>query len=262
MKKEINNLVTKGVILLMLTLLVGTSCNKEGKNENRKLIPQKELVSLLTDLYLTDGLLAFPTVRAQFSKRDSIANYVDVVEKYGFTKERVDYTMNYYFVNDPKKLEKIYDQVLAKLSDMQSKLEMISSSEARATDNLWNLNTVFSLPEEGVQNVGRFNIPISDTGRYTLSFDAILYNDDKSLDPHTTIYFWRANETEEGLMDYWPEIPLVRDGTRHNYILTGKLADTTMTHIRGLLFNHNPQPGRWEKHARFSNISLKKAGAL
>jgi hypothetical protein len=232
----------------------------EGKNDpDNKLIPVKELVPLLSDLYVSDGVLAFPPVKTGFSKKDSISNYIDVITSHGFTKKRVDYTLHYYFVNNPEKLKTIYDQVLANLSSMQSNLESLSPPEDKQEFNLWNLSTSFFVPEEGIHNSCRFNIAIRDTGYYLLSFDAILYNDDKSLNPRVTVWFWGSDETEEGKSVYWDQTELIRDGIRHNYILKARLTDTSLTHIRGLLFNHDPQPARWEKHARFSNIVLSKS---
>lgn len=246
-------------ISLTFIFLIVISCSKNGgRSENDKLIPSGELVSLLTDLYIADGLLAFPPVRSHFHEKDSILNYIDILEKRGISKERMDKTMHWYFTKNPRKLEKIYDQVLARLSEMQAELESELPTEDIATRNLWNLKERYMLPEEGIQNTGKFNVEISDTGMYEFTFNAIIYQDDQGVNPRTTIYFWREDGTEDGVMEYWSDVPLVRDGTRRNYSASKRLTDTSFTHIKGMLYNHDPKPARWEKHARFSDMVLRK----
>jgi hypothetical protein len=195
-------------------------------------------------------------VRKVFNEKDSISNYIDVIEKHGYTKEQMDATMKYYFVNDPKKLQKIYDQVVAKLTEMQSGLE--AKSPLKKVFNLWNQKTSFNLPADGVHNPLFFSIPVKDTGMYTLSFTCVLFTDDKSLYPRTTIYFWHTDDTEQGVRNPWDKIDLIRDGLSHDYSISRRLADTTFTHISGWLFDCDQQSIRWEKHAGFSNIILFK----
>lgn len=244
---------------LLLIVVVVISCSKGGnRSKNQKLIPSSELVSLLTDMYIADGLLAFPPVRSHFFEKDSILNYIDILEKRGISKERMDRTMHYYFTKNPKKLEKIYDQVLARLSEMQSELESALPKEDIAAKNLWPLKERYLLPEEGLQSTGQFTVEIPDTGLYEFTFSAVVYQDDQGVNPRTTIYFWKEDGSEDGIAEYWDNIPLLRDGTRHNYIVSKRLTDTTYKHIKGMLYNHDPRPARWEKHARFSDMTLRK----
>ena len=66
----------------------------------------------MTDIHLADGLLILPKIKTMYSSLDSITAYTQIIEKHGYTKEIMDKTMKYYFIKDPKKLNKIYDQVL------------------------------------------------------------------------------------------------------------------------------------------------------
>lgn len=244
-------------IILFVLVLLPASC-KSDRIRKSTLIPSKDLVTILTDLYITDGLLVFPPIRAKYSAKDSIANYIDIIEKHGYTKERMDNTINYYFKKDPKKLEKIYDQVLAKLSEIEIKLETETPSEKIIDFKLWNLKTSYSLPESGTTNSVWFNIPVKDTGTYILSFSAMLYLDDKSINPRAEVFFWHADTTADGVRDYWDRISFPKDAVRHSYSIKKKLTDTAFTHISGWLMTHDPQPGRWEKHAKIFDISLTK----
>jgi hypothetical protein len=246
-------------LIFLLIVLVMISCSGKGeKIKKRDLIPSDDVVTILTDLYISDGILAFPQVRAKFSAKDSIANYIDIIKKHGYTKDQMDKTIHYYFINNPKKLGKMYDDVLAKLSEVQAKLETESPPEKSSPFVLWNQKTSFSLPESGVINPIWFNIPVSDTGTYMLSFSAIIYPDDQSLNARSEVFFWRADGTKDGKRDYWDKIPLQKDGIRHSYSVSKRLKDNTFTHISGWIYKHDDQPGRWEKHARITEISLSK----
>jgi hypothetical protein len=241
-------------ILILLTVIICSCSQKDSEFKKYPIIQQKEMVSVLTDLYLADGLLAFPPVRNLFTAKDSVSNYIDIINKHGFTKEQMDMSLKYYFIENPKKLQTIYDEVLAKLSEMQSSL--IVESPVQTGKNLWNQKDKWSVPEDGAHNLLFFSIPVKDTGLYEITFTAIIYKDDQSLRPRATTYFWHSSDKADGVRDPWNDVELIRDGTRHNYSITKKLTDPAYTHISGWLFQCDDQKGSWIKHGTFSAISV------
>ena len=84
------------------------------------LIPDDKLVAILTDTYLTTGMMDLPHMRETWAQRDSIINYVDVIRSHGYTYEQFDATIRYYFTDKPKKLSKIYDRVTGNLLEMET----------------------------------------------------------------------------------------------------------------------------------------------
>ena len=111
------------LILITLSLIISSCESRRSKLDRKNLIPEKELVSILTDIYITDGLLGMPRIVMKYSPLDSISTYNHVIEKHGYTKEIMDKTMKYYFIKNPKKLIKIYDKVLGILSEMESRVQ-------------------------------------------------------------------------------------------------------------------------------------------
>jgi hypothetical protein len=160
-------------------------------------------------------------------------------------------------MNNPQKLEKIYDQVIARLSEIQSRLEA-EESRIYATENLWNLKPAFSIPADGIYNKIWFNIPVKDTGLYNIIFDAQVFPDDQSTNLRTNIFFGTTDTSAAGLRQYWAPSYYICDGEKHEYTLSQRLEDTTYTHISGWLLEHDPQPGRWVKHVRVSGIRVIK----
>jgi hypothetical protein len=244
------------ILILLLPVIICSCAGKDNDSKNIKLIPEEELISVMTDLYLANGLLGYPPVRNLFNAKDSIENYIDIIEKHGFTHEQMDKTMKYYFIENTKELEKIYDQVLARLTEIQSGLETASAVPAGV--NLWNQKERLSVPEAGAHDLLYFSIPVKDTGLYFISFSAVIYNDDQSISPRTSVFFWHSSETQDGVRDYWDNIDLIKDGNSHSYSISRKLTDTTFTHICGWLFQCDAPAGSWVKHGAFSSISVIK----
>jgi hypothetical protein len=250
--RRINKLIA--FVIIPLTLL---SCNH--KNSNHRLIPTRELVDVLTEMYVADGLLSYPPVHLKFASKDSISNYIDIIKRHGYTKERMDYTLRYYFVKDPKKLENIYDQILTKLNEKQALLEkQIPPSAPVVNNNLWKGPESILVPENRTKDAFWFSIPIKDTGNYTVAFTAAVFSDDQSFNPKTSIFFWHTDSSKAGYRIDWPAINLPKDGQLHNYSMTKRNSDPAVTHIGGWFLWNDPNEGKREKHAKFVKISLRK----
>jgi hypothetical protein len=256
MKNSIIKLVIMSLAIMVFSSVLFFSC-KSGASKIR-LIPSSDLVNVLTELYVADGLLAYPPIRAQFSAKDSISNYTDIISKHGFTKERMDYTIRYYFEKKPKKFENIYDQVLTRLSERQSLLEKETPPVTIVSRNLWKAADFIAVPEAGINDNAWFTIPVSDTGNYILEFNTTVYSDDQSINPRVKVFFWHTDSSKAEYRIDWPEAVLYKDGQIHKYSVAKRFSDTTFTHISGWLLFSDPKEGRWVKHARVENIILMK----
>lgn len=236
-----------------LTLL--SSC----RNNDNRLIPVKALVDILSEVYIADGMLSYPQVRSKFVMKDSTTNYIDIIEKHGFTKKRMDNTLRYYFDNNPKKLQNIYDQVLTRLNARLAILEKTLPPVQQPVYNLWNGKPDVQVPESGIKNPVWFSVPIKDTGTFILEFTATIYTDDQSINPRTTVFFWHTDSSKSEYRINWPETNLIKDIQGRNYSIYKRNTDTTYNHIGGWLLNCDPKEGRWEKHALIQSIRLRKA---
>ena len=244
------------LILIAFSIIAGSCSNRKNKLDGRNLIPEKELVTILTDLYITDGLLSLPKIHHWFPSMDSSSTYFHIIEKHGYTKKTMDKTMKYYFIKEPKKLIRIYDQVLGIISEMESIVDKEALLAEGHKENLWTGKQIYTFPDPGGTDSVQFNIPLNKTGLYVLSFSATLFPDDQSVNPRITAYSCYADSIETGKRKYFETINYIKDGHLHNYSFIIKVPENTTVILRGCFYDFDNNPDAWEKHMSFSNISL------
>jgi hypothetical protein len=248
---------TTVILLLAIALTALISCgSNSGQVRKKDIIPEKKLISLLIDLYIGDGLLQNPSVRNIYVYKDSNSSYLDIIQKHGFTKDKVDKTLEYYFENDPRELQKIYDEVLARLSEIQTRI--LTEKNTARNENIWEQRPTFVLPEEGARNTIYFYVAISDTGWYSLTFTATIFKDDKNIKPRTSVAFVKTDSIGKQVSIPWSKCELVKDDLAHTYVVTGRVSDKSFWHISGFLYDCDNQKGAQEKHAKFTDIKLLK----
>jgi hypothetical protein len=246
----------------MLSLLSGSCSGRKEKVDKSKLIPEKEFVSILTDIYLADGLLSLPKIHAWFLSFDSISTYFQIIEKHGYTKEIMDNTMKYYYIKNPKKLNKIYDQVMGILSEMDLRVEKESMQEASRISNLWTGKDFYSFPDLQGKDSSMFDITLYRPGIYTLSYSLTLFPDDQSLNPRPTLYSCSPDSIESGKKNYIKTINYLKDGRPYNYSLTISVPGEKISHLRGWLFDSDNCPFGVERHVKIENISVTYSPAM
>ena len=249
--KTLKYIISTGLIILFLM-----SCNENRPERPEVLIKPESMVSILTDLYLADGLLNIPEIRSAFQHKDSVETYIDIIQGYGFSKKAFDANLEYYFLSKPKKFESIYDNVLDRLSILEDKNIQASKPEEVETRNLWNQKTSFRLPDDGTFNPINFAISIPGKGIYTLRLRANIFEDDQSEDLSTEIYFWYDDGSETGARDYWEKHVYEKTSRTKTLSLEKKLEDSLYTEIRGELLHYTPKSGHWEMHSSITGINL------
>ena len=92
----------------------------------------------------------------------------------------MDKTMKYYFLKRPKRLNKIYDQVLGRLSEMESRVDIEAKIQQERASNLWRGKDFYSIPSTSGNDSAMFDVTLNKRAIYTLSFSVILFPDDQS----------------------------------------------------------------------------------
>ena len=220
------------------------------------LIPEKELITILTDVHIADGLLTLPHILHRFSSLDSLSSYTHIIENHGYTKETMDQTLEFYIIKNPKKLIKIYDQVLGILSEMESYLEKESLITEARRANLWPGKDFYFLNDAASADETRFDAVLNRSGIYTLKFSATFFPDDQAMNPRITLYSCHPDSISSGKRDYIKTINYIKDGQPHNYTFMLEVPVKTTLHLRGWLYDFDNHTEEWGNHAIFENISI------
>lgn len=246
------------LLLIMFSLTISSCTSRKNRPDSKSLIPEEELIPILTDLYIADGLLNFSNIYDRLPSLDSLSTYYHIIEKHGYSKEIMDKTMEYYFIKKPKKLIKIYDQVLGNLSEMESRFEKESALVAEPQENLWPGHDSYYLPDAKGSDSTIFEITLKKRGVYSLQFTTILFADDQSYNPGLTIYSCDPDSTETGTKNYFETINYIKDGRPHTYNYNLRILDPKKLHLRGDLYSFDNNPDKWEKHIMINNLSLTR----
>jgi len=228
----------------------------EQKFRSSELIPAKDLVPVLIDLHLADGLLSMTDIRNEYKNMDSLGQYSSILARYGYSVNQLNNTIEYYS-HDTETLDEIYEEVITKLTELEG--EILSSVQEKKTTvpNLWKGKTTWNLPEDGKQNKLEFEVPVKNPGIYKIIANIKIYRDDESVEPAITAFFWFDNQTETGHRIYYPKTRINKSGVTRTYRITQKVLNPKITHLKGYLLDHSQKAGDWEKHILVTNFRIE-----
>jgi Domain of unknown function (DUF4296) len=243
------------IILMALSMTIYSCETRRSKLGHKNLIPENELVTILADIYMTDGLIGMPRIIMKYSPLDSISTYNKVIEKHGYTREAVDKSIKYYFIKDPKRLIKIYDKVLGILSEMESRVQKDILKSKVQTGSLWPGPESFSFPDPSGTDSALFDISFNKSGYYTLTVTVTLFPDDQTIKPGLTAFTCHPDSLETGKRKYIKPLYYIKDGLDHIYNVHFTVPVNTSLRVRGSLYDFLNHPDDWEKHLVIKKIS-------
>lgn len=245
------------ILLLTVISLLSFSCSgRKDRSQYSDLIPEKQFISILTDIYISDGLLTIPKIHSWVISLDSVATYKQIIELHGYSKEAMDNTVKYYFTHNPKKLIKIYDKVLAILSEMESRAEKEALPEENRLRTLWTGENFYSFPDPSGSDSTTFNITLKKPGLYYLAYGVTLFPDDQTYKPGTSIYYVNADSIATGKKTWLKKYEFIKDGNRHVYRMFIRIQPNKPLSIGGSLFDFENRPVEWGAHADIDSVSL------
>lgn len=117
------------IILLAIFMLSGCDNNKVPDY----VIPPDDMVSILVDIHLTDGMMSSHQVRREIAREDSANIYNILLHNYGYSRHDFD-TSLYYYGKNMALYDKIYGDVLNQLNEMETYLkEQVQEEEEQDT---------------------------------------------------------------------------------------------------------------------------------
>lgn len=213
------------------------------------------MIDIITELYITDGLLVMPVVHHWYdTKKDTLSAYKDVIRNHGYTKDEFDRTLRFYFIKKPKQLMKMYEQALARLSEMETRFDQEATQLQIRLSNYWNGSQILASPGNASDSAS-FNIKLDFWNIYYLSFTATVFPDDQAINPKPLIYTCNSDSINSGTRFYVKTLGFIKDGMPHRYQY--RIDDQVKTRLRimGDLFESGNDPSL-QKHFVIENISL------
>ena len=115
------------IIILAFSLLASSCGNKKLKVPNEYL-NQEELVSLLVDIHLVDGILNRERTTRQIKEDSAYNYYAAILKEHQISRSVFDSTIHFYSQH-PDDFAELYDDVLKKLSIMEGERREIIDQE-------------------------------------------------------------------------------------------------------------------------------------
>jgi hypothetical protein len=112
--------------------IVGLVCLSLTYSCKQATIPEKDMVPIISEMFITDAVVSAADFSMKFVKRDTIEYYKPIYTKYGYSDNQFYKTIDFY-INNPNKLDGIMDKVINHLS----KLEAMKTAEvSKARDEV------------------------------------------------------------------------------------------------------------------------------
>jgi len=243
-------------LIISISIISGACSGRKNKTERRDLIPEKDFISILTDVYLADGLLSLPRINKEYLKGDTLTSYIEIIEDHGYSKAQMDRTMRFYFIRKPKDLIQIYDKVLGGLSEMESMVDKELPAAGMREMNIWPGKPFYLYSDRS--DSAWLDFPVPNYRTFFFKFTITIYPDDQSVNPYPGLYFSHTDTAGNETKEYFPEIPLLKDGQPHTYKVRINLSLPDPVRLRGWFVNQENISPVLEHHQRIGNIILSR----
>ncbi len=115
------------IIYIVISLIVISGCTTDISEKKEKppanLIPRDEIVNVIVDMHLYDAAIKEKQKKHRDILKSKYYLYQTVMEKYNITREQFESSLKYY-QQDLDDYDKIYDDVIEKLSKMKAEAEL------------------------------------------------------------------------------------------------------------------------------------------
>lgn len=246
-------------IFILLLALTFSCSDKEKRIRKKDIIPKEDLIIILADIHIADGIMNMPKYLNKYPGKDTLSNYNDIFANHGYSREIFDKTLKYYS-NHPDDFELLYENVLDNLSRFESEInsQRYVVEDNENSSNLWKDAKEWKLPQNGKRNKIAFSIPIDKQGFYIIRIRIKMQIDDGSINPRLSAYFWYDNGTGNGKRYHFPETKIKKDDTWRYYTISLKTTDPKITHLKGFILNDDNTGTDWGKKAEVENISIQR----
>jgi len=112
----------KKLVVVCFGILFFSCGEPELKHVPDDIIPKNHMIDLLVDIHLSDAIIATKKFQTNKHEYQIEGYYAYLYEKHGYTRQEIDSSIAFYS-RYPAEYSKMYDQVLEKLSTIQTYYE-------------------------------------------------------------------------------------------------------------------------------------------
>jgi hypothetical protein len=244
-------------LLFFSLLIIFNSC---ADQKQQKIIPRKDLVSLMVDLHIADAMSLNNSINEQFGGLDSALLYNTVLKSHGYTKEQFIYSLNYY-AQEPEKLINIYDEVFAALSKQSEETKALYESySVTQTRNIWKPKlSRYLVKGDTVHYPPMFDFAIDTTGNFIVVAEIKVTPKDESVNPRILAYFYNPKDDIPKDRICFEEIKLLKTYYKREFILSKECTDPDFSRMRIIIPMHDSTDSLFFKDFEMSNLRVALA---
>ncbi len=210
-------------LFISLLIVFLSSCHSSNKTSNYggRIISRTKMIHFLIDLHKTDEILkSYDLSDRNLSSHDSLSYYNYLLKKYKINYSDFERSLAYYFSNT----EQFYEMYKIVLDSIRREHDILDKAQAgNNIKNLWRGKQFYLIPfHDYTEDSIPFRIKYPKPGRYTLSAEIDVYNDDQTYNFHIVMYAKYAN----GLVDSVSKRIFLKDSKFHKYTVSLNLSDT------------------------------------
>lgn len=123
----------KQILLLIFSvfIILCTACTQKKSISGKEFVPRDQLVQILTDIHLMDGITNDIRFYRKYTSQDSIDLFTGILEEFDVDREKYERTIEEYS-KYPELLDKVYDEVLMNLNLMLEEEEKKTDDQNKA----------------------------------------------------------------------------------------------------------------------------------
>lgn len=114
--------MTKTGLFIIIVIFFMVGCSDHNSNKEC-VIPPDQMVDILVDIHVADGTMAIKKFNVKKHVYQIEGYYQHIYDKHGYSRVLIDSAIGYY-TQHPHEYDKIYDEVLEKLSKIESSLDI------------------------------------------------------------------------------------------------------------------------------------------
>lgn len=252
MLSQPNKTLSQFVSVFLLILLL-SACDSRP----RGVMNEKKMTEVFTELHKLDGVLFEKGILyGQYLERNKY--YIGLLKKYDITQAEFDSSLVWY-TKHPKKYEKIYENVLVNLTQLDKDIKsgkyhhVDSTTASKINLNIWNKRTLYNLTKDSARThldfeITNNNLMLGDV--YELKFLQRIARVDSSKNQHVVLRINYINGKSDSAYSVTHNDNLLR---RYTLRLTA-LKKQRIKSISGELLGSTAYKGTL--HAKLDSISL------